>query len=55
MGFMDELKRLARPYEDEDDYVEELEDEVADEPRERPRRASREERSSYAEDRKSVV
>ena len=49
MGFMDELKRLARPYEDEDDYVEELEDEVADEPRERPRRASREERSSYAE------
>ena len=49
MGFMDELKRLARPYEDEDDYVEELEDEVADEPRERPCRASREERSSYAE------
>ncbi|MBR1846030.1 MAG: cell division protein SepF [Oscillospiraceae bacterium] len=49
MGFMDELKRLARPYEDEDDYVEELEDEVADEPRERPRRAPREEHSSFAE------
>lgn len=49
MGFMDELKRLARPYEDEDDYVEEMEDETAEEPRERPRRAPREERSSFAD------
>ena len=28
MGLMDELKRLARPYEDEDDYEEELEEET---------------------------
>jgi cell division inhibitor SepF len=48
MGFMDELKRLARPYEDEDEYVEEAEEEVVDEqPRER-RRERREETPSYA-------
>ena len=49
MGFMDELKRLARPYEDEDDYVEEVEDEAAEEPRERTRRAPREERSGFSD------
>ncbi len=49
MGFMDELKRLARPYEDEDDYVEEVEDEVSEEPRERTRRAPREERSGFSD------
>ena len=49
MGFMDELKRLALPYEDEDDYVEEVEDEAAEEPRERTRRAPREERSGFSD------
>ncbi len=41
MGLMDELRRLARPYEDEDDYEEELEEEtpVAEEPARRSRRS----------------
>lgn len=48
MGFMDELKRLARPYEDEEEYMEEGEEEVVEEqPRER-RRERREEAPSYA-------
>ena len=36
MGFLDELKKLARPYdEDEDDYMDDAE--VVDTPEERPR------------------
>ena len=53
MGFMDELKRLARPYEDEDD--EELEDALPEQEaprsverrRERDTRESRESSSSF--------
>lgn len=35
MGFLDELKKLTRPYDDEDDFVDEAE--AAEEPEERPR------------------
>lgn len=42
MGLMDELKRLARPYEDEDDYEEELEEDTPmTEEEAAPRRSSR--------------
>lgn len=52
MGFMDELKKLARPYaEDEDDFDEEYEenlddeeDEGEDEPEEKPARSARPQR-----------
>lgn len=54
MGFMDELKKLARPYaEDEDDFDDEYEDTLDDEEEEeeeeepvRPARSARSERSS---------
>lgn len=49
MGFMDELKRLAHPYEDEEDELDEYEDnpEEAEEEEEKPsRRASRTEKTS---------
>lgn len=49
MGFMDELKRLARPYDNEDEYEEELEEETTEEPHERSYRASRSEESSFSE------
>ena len=48
MGLMDELRRLARPYEDEDDYDEEMEEDapvVEEEPR-RTYRRPREERET---------
>ncbi len=45
MGFMDELKRLARPYEDEDD--DDFEDDFQEET---PRAAERRERSSSRSD-----
>ena len=38
MGFMDELKRLARPYEDEEDDFEEFEEEPAAAPKAAERR-----------------
>ena len=50
MGLMDELRRLARPYEDEDDYDDEMEEETPEEEEEEaPRRSfrrPREERDS---------
>ncbi len=52
MGFMDELKRLAHPYEDEDGFVEDSEEEnevdaeEGEEEESRPRRAAREETTS---------
>jgi cell division inhibitor SepF len=51
MGFMDELKRLAHPNEDVDDYTEETEGESYEEPASEPARRSTswgEESSSYA-------
>ena len=38
MGFMDELKRLARPYEDEEDDLDEYEDEAPVAPKAQERR-----------------
>ena len=56
MGFIDELKRLARPYEDEDEeYDEELEEEYDEEEEEEdepaPRRTSRRETRSSRDSR----
>lgn len=48
MGFMDELKRLAHPYEDGEEFAEELEDETPVEEAERPRKSSRREDSYYS-------
>lgn len=48
MGFMDELKRLAHPYEDDDEFVEEMDDETPEEETERPRKAPRKEESYYS-------
>lgn len=48
MGFMDELKRLAHPYEDDEEFVEEAEDEVPQEETERPRKAPRKEESYFS-------
>lgn len=59
MGLMDELRRLARPYEDEDEeYDEELEEETTEEeeepaPRRSFRRETRETRESSREPRES--
>ena len=46
MGLIDELKRLARPYEDEDEYEDDMEEDVVEEapPAPTPRRAARRER-----------
>lgn len=58
MGFMDELKKLARPYaEDEDDFDEEYEDdldeeeEAEEEPEEEPAKPARSARTSRQEQR----
>ena len=48
MGFMDELKRLAHPYEDDEEFVEEAEDEAPEEEAERPRKAPRKEESYFS-------
>lgn len=48
MGFMDELKRLAHPYEDDEEFVEEAEDEAPEEETERPRKAPRKEESYFS-------
>ncbi len=49
MGFMDELKRLARPYEDDVDDVDYEEEENEAEPaKERSRRSTRTEEPSYS-------
>lgn len=48
MGFMDELKRLAHPYEDDEEFVEEMDEEVTDEEAERPRKSARREESYYS-------
>lgn len=48
MGFMDELKRLAHPYEDDEEFVEEMDEEVTDEEAERPRKPARREESYYS-------
>ncbi len=48
MGFMDELKRLAHPYEDEDDFTEEIDEQEPEREESRPaRKSSRREESSY--------
>ena len=49
MGFMDELKRLAHPYEDEDEFTEEIDEQEPEQEDPRPRRSAsrREESSSY--------
>ena len=49
MGFMDELKRLAHPYEDEDEFTEEIDEQEPEQEEPRPRRSAsrREESSSY--------
>lgn len=50
MGFMDELKRLAHPYEDDAEFDEELEEETPAEETERPRKAApRKEERYYSE------
>ncbi len=48
MGLMDELRRLARPYEDEDEYEDELEEDTpaSEEPARRSFRRSKEERET---------
>lgn len=48
MGFMDELKRLAHPYEDDEEFVEEMDEETPEEEAERPRKAPRKEESYYS-------
>ena len=48
MGFMDELKRLAHPYEDDEEFVEEAEDEAPEEEAERPRKAPRKEEGYFS-------
>lgn len=48
MGFMDELKRLAHPYEDDEEFVEEMDEETSEEETERPRKAPRKEESYYS-------
>lgn len=55
MGLMDELRRLARPYEDEDEeYDEDLEEETTEEEEApAPRRSFRRERSESREPRES--
>ena len=45
MGLMDELKRLAHPYEGDEEFDEEVDEESASEPKERSRKAAREEYS----------
>lgn len=49
MGFMDELKRLAHPYEDDGEFIDDVEEgtEPVEEP-ERPRKAARKEDSYYS-------
>ena len=46
MGLIDELKRLARPYEDEDEYEDDMEEDVVEEapPAPTPRRSARRDR-----------
>ncbi len=47
MGFMDELKRLAHPYEDGDEFTDEVDEQEPEQEESRPRRgASRREESS---------
>ena len=55
MGLIDELKRLARPYEDEDDYEEEMEEEapVVEEVPRRSFRRPKEEREEVRESRET--
>ncbi|MCD7801504.1 MAG: cell division protein SepF [Clostridiales bacterium] len=49
MGFMDELKRLARPYEDDVEEADYEDEESEAEPaRERPRRSTQSEEPSYS-------
>ena len=48
MGFMYELKRLAHPYEDDEEFVEEAEDEAPEEEAERPRKAPRKEEGYFS-------
>ncbi|MBQ9165383.1 MAG: cell division protein SepF [Oscillospiraceae bacterium] len=45
MGLMDELKRLAHPYEGDEEFDEEVDEETAGEPKERSRKAARDEYS----------
>ena len=48
MGFMDELKRLAHPYEDGQEFAEEAEEETTATEPERPRRSAPQEDSYYS-------
>ena len=49
MGFLDELKKLTKPYDEDDDFFE-AEDELSDEPTIVAPRTERSERRSFAED-----
>lgn len=47
MGFMDELKRLAHPYEGDEEFDEEVDEETASEPKEHARKAPAREEYDY--------
>ncbi|MGM9537471.1 MAG: cell division protein SepF [Candidatus Onthomonas sp.] len=48
MGFMDELKRLAHPYEDDEEFVEEVDEDTPAEEEDRPRKAPRKEEGYFS-------
>lgn len=48
MGFMDELKRLAHPYEDGQEFVDEMDEETTEAEVERPRKSAPQEDSYYS-------
>ena len=54
MGLIDELKRLARPYEDEDEYEDDMEEDVVEEapPAPPPRRSRRDREERDSRDRR---
>ena len=49
MGFLDELKKLTKPYDEDDEFFED-EDDLGDEPVSVPARTERAERRSYVDD-----
>ena len=49
MGFLDELKKLTKPYDEDDEFFDD-ESELGDEPAILPSRAERTERRSFADD-----
>lgn len=48
MGLMDELKRLAHPYEGDEEFDEEVDEETVSEPKERARKAPAREEYDYS-------